>query len=393
MATANQSPDWAVWKFKGELSSHSLSFPIYFSAGDISMGRELKRQILTWIFLAMITGISQRAGSVQASDEVSATENVDFGPFMDKLQKDIKRAWFPPRGAESKRIGVTFKVCSNGEVMDLRLSKSSGDKAADDAAILAVQKAQPFASLPVGAPQNVEIQFAFDYSVFTGKSKLINELNNIETANAIDVLESKKIPSQQMNGTAIAKPQIQKPQAKSSSISAEIQALSKLIRQKPNDLDLYLARAFYQLANNSIRTSYEDARKILVKTPSQTNTKEERRLQLSLIILCLWAETDNNKNAEAKLLAQARNNCKKNQWPYPIIRYLSGEINESSIKTTNENEKIEKLVLLGFRKVIENNSKQALAYFNEVDGSPSYKPLAGSNLDFKKIARAMISKL
>ena len=87
---------------------------------------------------------------------------------MADLQRRIKRAWFPPRGQESRRVKVIFKVHSQGELSDLRVEGSSGVAIADQAALQAVTNAAPFRPLPPGAPAVVDIEFTFDYNVFSG---------------------------------------------------------------------------------------------------------------------------------------------------------------------------------------------------------------------------------
>jgi TonB family protein len=97
---------------------------------------------------------------------LSAQKDVDFGPYMANLQRRIKRAWFPPRSAECKRVTVKFKVHSDGAVTDLLLVNSSGIAQVDKAALKAVANAAPMRPLPEGAPSDVDIQFTFDYNVF-----------------------------------------------------------------------------------------------------------------------------------------------------------------------------------------------------------------------------------
>jgi TonB family protein len=99
---------------------------------------------------------------------VAAQADVDFGPYMADLQRRIKRAWFPPKGNESKRVVVIFKVHRGGELSNLRLDHSSGVAIADQAALKAVENAAPFRPLPAGASDDVDIQFTFDYNVFAG---------------------------------------------------------------------------------------------------------------------------------------------------------------------------------------------------------------------------------
>ena len=106
-------------------------------------------------------------GNPNGPDSVAAKE-VDFGPYMAELQRRIKRHWFPPKGNESKRVVVIFKIHTGGELTNLRLEHGSGVAIADKAALDAVQNAAPFRPLPDGAPEAVDIQFTFDYNVFMG---------------------------------------------------------------------------------------------------------------------------------------------------------------------------------------------------------------------------------
>ncbi|OGI06068.1 MAG: hypothetical protein A3I68_03020 [Candidatus Melainabacteria bacterium RIFCSPLOWO2_02_FULL_35_15] len=101
-----------------------------------------------------------------APPSIAAKKDVDFGPYMNELQRRIKRAWRPPRGNESKRVIVTFKINRGGELSNLIIKKGSGFQPSDQAALLAIQNAAPFARLPEGAPNAVDIEFTFDYNVF-----------------------------------------------------------------------------------------------------------------------------------------------------------------------------------------------------------------------------------
>jgi len=97
-------------------------------------------------------------------------EEVAWGPYMADLQRRIKRAWYPPRGQENRRVIVVFKIHTDGELSNLRLVTCSGFAEADRQALSAVENAAPFRHLPNGASPDVEIQFTFDYNVFGGKN-------------------------------------------------------------------------------------------------------------------------------------------------------------------------------------------------------------------------------
>ncbi len=101
-----------------------------------------------------------------APASVAAKKDIDFGPYMNELQRRIKRSWRPPRGNESKRVVVVFKINRSGELTDLQIKTGSGFGPSDKAALLAVQTAAPFARLPENAPNIVDIEFTFDYNVF-----------------------------------------------------------------------------------------------------------------------------------------------------------------------------------------------------------------------------------
>lgn len=102
---------------------------------------------------------------------IDAIKQPDFGPYMKELTRRIKMNWDPPKGNESKRVVLLFKIAKDGRLLSCSVFKSSGLQNADNAAINAVKLAAPFRPLPPeykGA--NVDIQFTFDYNVF-GASK------------------------------------------------------------------------------------------------------------------------------------------------------------------------------------------------------------------------------
>jgi TonB family protein len=96
-----------------------------------------------------------------------------YAPYRADLQRRIKRAWFPPRGFESKRVRVVFKVHKDGKMTNLRILISSGLQIADAAALKAVENAAPFRPLPDGIPNDVDIEFTFDYNQFNGGGRAI----------------------------------------------------------------------------------------------------------------------------------------------------------------------------------------------------------------------------
>lgn len=98
---------------------------------------------------------------------VDALREPNFAPYMRELQSRIKYNWDPPKGNESKRVVLLFRIAKNGQLLSNKVSKSSGLAAADRAALNAVEVTAPFRPLPAEFKgQYIDIQFTFDYNVF-----------------------------------------------------------------------------------------------------------------------------------------------------------------------------------------------------------------------------------
>jgi TonB family protein len=109
-----------------------------------------------------------RSGGDKPGASTPPTHPVNFAPYMAELQRKIGQHWFPPRDTESRTIIVTFTVDAAGNMSNLTMSRGSGIAFADHAALAAVKDTFPFRPLPDGAPPQVDIEFTFDYNVFTG---------------------------------------------------------------------------------------------------------------------------------------------------------------------------------------------------------------------------------
>jgi TonB family protein len=90
--------------------------------------------------------------------------DVDFGPYMTRLQRKIQSNWrlneAPDRVCESV---VEFLVKENGSVSALLLQSSSGNAKYDTAALNAVGDSGAFLPLPKDSSATVAIQFTFNY--------------------------------------------------------------------------------------------------------------------------------------------------------------------------------------------------------------------------------------
>ncbi len=106
-----------------------------------------------------------RQETLQQKDQIN-TKEADFDSYIKELQIKIKQNWDPPKGTESKRVVVIFKIARDGRLISHRVYKSSGLAAADRAAMHAVELTAPFKPLPPEYKgDSVDIQFTFDCNV------------------------------------------------------------------------------------------------------------------------------------------------------------------------------------------------------------------------------------
>ena len=116
------------------------------------------------------TGNIGNPGGGGGAPGIDALREPDFGPYMRELQRRIKMNWDPPKGNESKRVVLLFKIAKDGRLLSCKISKSSGLPTADQAALKAVELTAPFRPLPADFKgQSIDIQFTFDYNVFNAK--------------------------------------------------------------------------------------------------------------------------------------------------------------------------------------------------------------------------------
>ena len=113
------------------------------------------------------TGNLGNPGGGGGAPGIDALREPDFGPYMRELQRRIKMNWDPPKGNESKRVVLLFKIAKDGRLLSCRVNKSSGLPSADQAALKAVELTAPFRPLPADFKgSSIDIQFTFDYNVF-----------------------------------------------------------------------------------------------------------------------------------------------------------------------------------------------------------------------------------
>lgn len=118
----------------------------------------------------------QQPGMNGAVEVLSDTMGVDFGPYIQRVIYDTKRAWYPiiPEEAQpplNKQgvVQIRFKILRNGTVTDMHLDGPSGDVALDRAAWGGITGASPYPPLPKAfSGPYLELRFEFLYNETPG---------------------------------------------------------------------------------------------------------------------------------------------------------------------------------------------------------------------------------
>src|SRR5258706_15876347 len=71
--------------------------------------------------------------------------------------------WLPPTGRKAGNPVVCFAGQPDGALLSAEVITSSGDPDLDAGAVKTIQRLAPFAPLPAAAPNQLIIDFTFDY--------------------------------------------------------------------------------------------------------------------------------------------------------------------------------------------------------------------------------------
>jgi TonB family protein len=118
----------------------------------------------------------QHQGITGAVQVLSDTMGWDYGPYVERVIADTKRAWYPIIPEEARppldkqgRVMVRFKILPDGTVTDMTLEGPSGDVALDRAAWGGITGAAPFPPIPKAFKGPfLELRFYFLYNIRPG---------------------------------------------------------------------------------------------------------------------------------------------------------------------------------------------------------------------------------
>jgi len=102
---------------------------------------------------------------------LTETPGFDTKPYLETICAVVRKNWYAAisesvekPNTRSGEVTVRFAIVRSGEVRDLHIHESSGEKDLDDAALNAVKSSGPLPPLPKGlTPDALTLQFHFLY--------------------------------------------------------------------------------------------------------------------------------------------------------------------------------------------------------------------------------------
>lgn len=75
-------------------------------------------------------------------------EKAESDEYMNKIREKISQSWRSPEVSTKCKVTISFLIEASGKIKTASLKKSSGNKMVDEAALVAIKRAGPFAALP-----------------------------------------------------------------------------------------------------------------------------------------------------------------------------------------------------------------------------------------------------
>lgn len=138
------------------------------------------------LFLSSIVSAQQISINDSTVPE-NLLQDRDTAKYIQKVQTKIKKGWKPYRIGYNYKIIATFKIKDDGSISDLKIKKPSNFNEANNAALIAINKAAPFQKpkLIING-EYLDIEFTFDYKSPLGSWRSLTK--DMKANEVIDLL-------------------------------------------------------------------------------------------------------------------------------------------------------------------------------------------------------------
>ncbi|MBX9877593.1 MAG: TonB C-terminal domain-containing protein [Candidatus Obscuribacterales bacterium] len=104
-----------------------------------------------------------RLSNEQEGITASSLSIADLSPYMERMQKRVRRYFHVPNKGTFTWSIFQFKLWRDGTISDIKLVRSNGFDYADSAGEKALENSSPQETMPDGSPRFIDTQFRLDY--------------------------------------------------------------------------------------------------------------------------------------------------------------------------------------------------------------------------------------
>lgn len=113
-------------------------------------------------FRCQLPKLESKIDNSKGNNSKQTLNTSDFSFYVRNLERTIKSNWYPSYNDKSRKVELMFKVSKNGELLNYKIFKPSGDAGWDNAALDALKASLPLPPLPKAFSGNsIDIKFTF----------------------------------------------------------------------------------------------------------------------------------------------------------------------------------------------------------------------------------------
>lgn len=104
--------------------------------------------------------------NIQEIDKQNDESLINWTPYLMQVENQAKANWIPPEPIKSHKIVVQVVLNKEGQIVSKSILESSGNKEADDAVLISIDKGAPYPKFPNEAKMNImPVELTFDCNV------------------------------------------------------------------------------------------------------------------------------------------------------------------------------------------------------------------------------------
>ena len=127
--------------------------------------------------------------NIQKVDKQNDKSLINLTPYLIELEKQAKANWKPTVSTKSHKIVALVVLNKEGQIVSKSILESSGNKEADDAVLISIDKGAPYPKFPNEVKMNImPAEFTFEGIVYKGNMSVTCTIEDSKPKKTIKIL-------------------------------------------------------------------------------------------------------------------------------------------------------------------------------------------------------------